>query len=70
MYCRHLVKAWVHGHNNNNILRNHFMGLKFLPGIGSDIAIKLLLKDSDINKNNVIVVFAMFNDFSPQMENI
>ena len=46
------------------------MGLKFLPGIGSDIAIKLLLKDSDINKNNVIVVFAMFNDFSPQMENI
>ena len=46
------------------------MGLKFLPGISSDMAIKLLLKDSDINKNNVIVVFAMFNDFSPQMENI
>ena len=29
MYCRHLVKARMHGNNNNNdIQRNHGMGAK------------------------------------------
>ena len=67
MYCRHLVKARIHGNNNKIMIFKETMlwVLKILRLIGSDTTIILLLKDSEINKNNAAAVFDSFNAFNP-----